>query len=149
MKQVFWVVVKLRKHLVRISAQSLEIKGVSLSHAADWSVCRCPEREEQKNKTRGGSKARETREWCGRQPGGELWSPFWRDTRKRQQHLLKVRRWRAGEGPAPLRSRTQDHNLCWVSPRHSPNTAPRRWHTEAPVLCSRVTQHLPAPCPVS
>lgn len=48
MKQLFWVVVKLHKHRARISAQSLEIKGVSLSHAADFRVCRRPEREEQK-----------------------------------------------------------------------------------------------------
>lgn len=53
MKQLFWVVVKLHKHLARISAQSLEIKGVSLSHAADFRVCRRPEREEQKNKNQG------------------------------------------------------------------------------------------------
>lgn len=56
-----------------------------VSQAWGWRVCQRPEREERKNKRRRVRKARETREWCGRLSGGELWSPFWSDTRKRRQ----------------------------------------------------------------
>lgn len=56
-------------------------------------------RRAKKNKTRGGRKARETWEWCGRQPGGELWSPFWCDTSKTTAALLRV--WQQASRPRP------------------------------------------------
>lgn len=103
MKQLFWVVVKLHKHRARISAQSLEIKGVSLSHVADFRVCRRPEREEQKRtKPEEGGRQERPESDVGGSLEESCGLHFVVTPVKRQQLCWECGSRRAGRGPAHL-----------------------------------------------